>query len=53
MKKYLLARCDDCIKFIIPNTCSNDLLSLLKTGYSHSKPEQWREVTSIIFMILQ
>ena len=23
-------RCDDCIKFILPNTCPNDLLSLLK-----------------------
>ena len=37
-------RCEDCIKFIQPNTCSNDLLSLLKTGYSHSKPEKWKEV---------
>ena len=37
-------RCEDCIKFILPNTCSNDLLSLLKTGYSHSKPEEWKEV---------
>ena len=36
-------KCADCIKFILPNTCSNDLLSLMKTGYSHSKPEEWTE----------
>ena len=37
-------RCEDCLKFIIPNSCSNDLLSLLKTGYSHSKKEEWKTV---------
>ena len=37
-------RCEDCIKFIQPNTCPNELLGLLKTGYSHSKPEKWKEV---------
>ena len=31
-------RCRDCIKFLSPNTCPNDLLELMKTGYGHSKP---------------
>jgi len=31
-------KCRDCIKYIDQNTCPNDLLELMKTGYAHSKP---------------
>ena len=37
-------RCADCIKFLLPNTCPNDLLSLMKTGYAHSKRHEWVEI---------
>ena len=31
-------KCRDCIKYLDQNTCPNDLLELMKTGYAHSKP---------------
>jgi len=35
-----LLNCRDCVKFGEPPTCENELLELMKTGYSHTKPKQ-------------